>query len=561
MVEQRARRMPLPGTTGRPRHRQESPAVPHVPLRLLTSEDALFLQHTVGNRVVAQLVSDGGSPVVQRRTKQPSVEVQPLLAIKPGNRWNDKQLAQLIESTSVPITQALAYVGRTVGVDRRLVALDLGFAFRAYDDAIDRIVSGAAELTRYGVESRELEPVVPYFQGLKERKQRIEQALMALYSSDAGLAASPTVNAPEKGWGNSPPASLLKGTQQIGDYDRRRLTKTLRPDQTPSIWGDVAAGKPGELPKFQSVIPGVKEDFRTRVRASAELMIREYTKVYVTGKGTADRADVTPWARYQEIANAAKGSVDASFGAFAQRPAFVAGKNLQDVWEKVGKEQAKLEGWLRKPSAQGVLGGLASSWSQLTRIKQEHHALPDRSPEQGILTSVLDSVAGSHVSELLAIDRGWPATQDHETHSVNIQRWKVKAPGDAAQKGQRTAFWDVFQTIMHEYIHSLADSRYTTYAGKQPGDIYKILIEGVTSMLTEVAYANVDPSGALLRSSVEGPDLAALPFSADTVPDIRGQRYDQYSNALNLVGVVGMPNLYAAYFLGKTDLIKHSTAR
>lgn len=524
----------------------------------------LRLQESAGNRAVGRLLRqiqrpDGG--ILARRTRQPSAWTLPLLQIRPTTRWNDKELERLIVTLSVPIDQALAYVGRMVGLDRRLAELDLSFAYRAYDKAIDRIFAGAGELGRLGVRDEDISTIRPYFDALKDRRHRIEQALMALYSSDAALAASPTVNAPEGGWGKSPPASLTQGTHSIGDYDRRQLSSILRPAPIGSLFDAPAAGTADKPRKFEMRIPGVAEDFRTRVRARAKLMIREYTKAYVTGKGAAERATVTPWARYEQVAKAAKEAVDATFGAYAQRPAFTGGKNLRDVWEDVGKKQATFGSPERIGAAQGILAGLAETESGMTRIKEEHHAMPGRSPEQGILESVLDDVARQHIPELLAIDRGWPGTQDHKKHIVRIQRWRVDDPGDAAHTAQRRAFWELFQTMIHEYIHSLAEPRYTKFAEKQPTDIYKVLIEGMTSLLTEVAYSNIDPSDHLLRTQVEGEDLGRLPFDDATVPDITSGRYEQYNRALAMVGVVGLPNVYAAYFLGRIELIKHAGAR
>jgi hypothetical protein len=522
--------------------------------------DMRRLQQGAGNHAVVRLLRQlGHGPVgIYRRTKQPSGWVQPLLDIAPTNRWNDKELGRLIMTLSVPLDEVLAYVGRMVGLDRRLAELDLSFAHRAYDAAIARIYAGAGELTRFGIPDDDIATARPYFELLKERRYRIEQALMTLYASDAALAASPLVNAPQDGWGKSPPASLLQGTHEISDSDRRELTSTLRPAPIAPLFGE-----PPKLEalKFDPHPPGVAKDFRGRVRERAELMIQEGTQLYVTGKGEAQRASVTPWQRYQQIANAAKDAVDATFGAYAQRKAFVAGVNLRDVWEEVGKEQAGL-GWPeRTGAAMGQLNAMSRMDGELRAIEQEHHFMAGRAPEQGILDAVLDDVARRHVPELLAIDRGWPATQDDKKHTVNIQRWRVDDTSGSAHTAQRRAFWDVFQTIIHEYIHALEDSRYSTFVKKQPGDILKVLTEGVTSVLTEVAWSNVDPANQLLRNAVEGEEVAQLPFDAATVPDIADQRYEEYGRALAMVGIVGLPNVYAAYFLGRTELIRHAGAR
>jgi hypothetical protein len=46
-----------------------------------------------------------------------------------------------------------------------------------------------------------------------------------------------------------------------------------------------------------------------------------------------------------------------------------------------------------------------------------------------------------------------------------------------------------------------------------------------------------------------------LPFDASLLPDASDRRYANYANAVRLAGVVGIHNLYAAYFDGRVDLI------
>jgi hypothetical protein len=59
-----------------------------------------------------------------------------------------------------------------------------------------------------------------------------------------------------------------------------------------------------------------------------------------------------------------------------------------------------------------------------------------------------------------------------------------------------------------------------------------------------------------VRSKVE-PDAVAtgLPFDIDLLPKIPHRRYDTYEQAVRLVAVVGIYNLYAAYFQDRVDLI------
>jgi len=54
---------------------------------------------------------------------------------------------------------------------------------------------------------------------------------------------------------------------------------------------------------------------------------------------------------------------------------------------------------------------------------------------------------------------------------------------------------------------------------------------------------------------VEGPTLSAEPFDPTVIPEMRNRRYPATSQAMALVDAVGPANLYAAFFLGRPELV------
>jgi len=118
--------------------------------------------------------------------------------------------------------------------------------------------------------------------------------------------------------------------------------------------------------------------------------------------------------------------------------------------------------------------------------------------------------------------------------------------------------WELFQTLVHEYLHTLANDGYVKYAMSFGGTSaqWNTLIEGIDCVLDEVVWARVaakttDPD---LRKVVEGESNAKLP-PIDVAPPAR---YPSYDEAFRLVEKVGIQNVYAAYFLGKVDRISVS---
>ena len=123
----------------------------------------------------------------------------------------------------------------------------------------------------------------------------------------------------------------------------------------------------------------------------------------------------------------------------------------------------------------------------------------------------------------------------------------------------RYFFWDTFQIMIHEYIHSLEHDTYHDYAktfGEQ-SEQYNTLVEGMCSVLTEIAWTNIAPkvTTTALREKVETPAFAAMPFDPATVPEISNRRYPSFAQAMKVVNIAGIRNVYAAFFLGKPELI------
>jgi hypothetical protein len=163
----------------------------------------------------------------------------------------------------------------------------------------------------------------------------------------------------------------------------------------------------------------------------------------------------------------------------------------------------------------------------------------------------------------LQIDRGWEGTAG--AGIVSLQRWRVAdQPGEACGHGQSHRFWDVFQTMIHEYLHTLTHQRCEAYAQTLPGGDagvqYNTLIEGMTSAMTEIVWANVASrvGQRALSELVEGTDLYVDETTSRAACPVIPARYPSYHQAMELITIVGPRNVFAAYLLGEVDLIRAS---
>lgn len=380
----------------------------------------------------------------------------------------------------------------------------------------------------------------------------MEKVLQNIYR-EVGQKQAPGKTSPERGYAathTAVPPELLAGTRTLSATEKTEATGllTVKPGTAP-------------LPDFKPDIGSDNYEARIKVRVNA--WIDEKTAQLVTGKGTTEHGDATKtfdMDRFAEIGNAAREQTDKVFGSYARGPKFTSGVNLHDRFVQEKISQAGKGPLGKKKQAKELVAYMLTDDAEILQINREHGAVPGRAtpPTSGgdseatILERVQNSFAASHRDKLLKIDRGWEATQ-LEGH-VSVQRFKKGSDDE-----NRQMFWDYFQIMIHEYVHSLENQDYHNYADTfhYGSEQYNTLVEGMASVLAEIAWTNVESHVAekSLRDKVEGTALAAAPFDPTNVPQMNQRRYASFDQAMKLVNKVGIRNVYAAFFLGKVELI------
>jgi hypothetical protein len=179
-------------------------------------------------------------------------------------------------------------------------------------------------------------------------------------------------------------------------------------------------------------------------------------------------------------------------------------------------------------------------------IDRDHSADRTRAEERAIIDSVLDRVATAHTEELLAITADWSAATDRRG-IIKIQRFKSGDDGT-----DRDTLWHKFGTMVHEYIHSIAHPKWREYKelkAQSDSQAGTVLTEGVTELLTRTVLSQVNFADKQLQHQVLGK------LDDGSTPDLDRSGYEAaMKRAEALVGVIGIHNLYAAYFLGETSL-------
>jgi len=249
---------------------------------------------------------------------------------------------------------------------------------------------------------------------------------------------------------------------------------------------------------------------------------------------------------FEPIGDAAKRSVDHAFGTYGQfGPRFHSGGNLLDASQRSG-------------NAENMIDYLVDNQAELGVVRARHNA--DHSPGRPELTIATqfktDYVAdGNNRHRLEIIDQGWPALNSGGV--VSIQPFVGATPA-----ATRSVRWNAFQTMIHEYFHSLNHPNYYRYARQLGGDSESVLVEGGASLMTDHAWSRISPTistDASLRAAVEGHPAA---FTPSVISPITNAHYHpQFEQARDIeTAIGGQPNFQAAFLTGRMELIGYQQA-
>lgn len=390
-------------------------------------------------------------------------------------------------------------------------------------------------------------------------------------------------------------AEFEKLTHPLTDAQNKQANQAIKPftqDVVADAASDVPVAKHEAAQFFPGVLPGEKDTYQQQVEARTPSLIDETYHNLVVGHGEKEHSNPALTHQLSEmelIAQASQKEVETVFGEFI--PAVLAPKprphpkghgnplvadkfdasgklikpagQIHDAWKS---EQSQLKS---DPSHQGesakfwmfyLLQNDTSS-KGVSSINYQHHASPEfkedtpQNPEARTIATVARRFILRDAKRLAEIGRGWPAFNTGRGN-ISLQLFK-----DPDEKEDRKFLWGQFQTVIHEYLHTLANPKYDKYAESIGGEKTtegNTLIEGVDSLLTETVWSKAKPRAPLpeTREKVEPEAFhAGKPFDASLVPDISSQRYSTFPNAVKLVSVVGTRNLYAAYFYGDVKLI------
>jgi hypothetical protein len=342
----------------------------------------------------------------------------------------------------------------------------------------------------------------------------------------------------------------MKGTRALNDEERKAIDNVLDPQVEMEIVVDPITGTKTtkvKEPKFVDKVGGVT--FEQNLRKMLNDEITSQFDTMAKGKA-ADRKDpkkAFDWPALEAVGAEAKREVDTVFGGYKMGKDVKQGTVLHDRWatqEKVindakGKgDQAKID-----EIAEWRIQKIMNEVDGFRAVLKKHGAQSTRAPEKAIIDKVHKELMKSREAELLEIHKAWPGSAG----GGKIQLQLFKGVDDMES---RRILWTLFQTIIHEYLHTITHKTYSDYADALGPPKDQTLREGMTDVMTKTVWTNVGITDAL-RQKIEGP----LHDAGNPVDIPQLSTYGETSQAETLMGIVGQKNCYAAYFLGKVDLI------
>lgn len=342
----------------------------------------------------------------------------------------------------------------------------------------------------------------------------------------------------------------MKGTRALNDDERKAIDGVLDPQVEMETVVDVKTGvKTTKIkePKFVDPVGGVSFEAALRKMLNAE--ITSQFNVMAKGKA-ADRVDpkkIFDWSALDAAGHEAKREVDTVFGGYKMGAEPKQGTVLHDRWETMEKvisdakgkgDQAKID-----DITEWRIQKIMNEVEEFRLVLKKYGALSSRAPEKAIIDKVHKELMKSREADLLEIHKAWPGSAGGG--KIQLQRYK-----GGTDMESREILWGLFQTIIHEYLHTITHKTYSDYADNLGPPKDQTLREGMTDLMTKTVWANVAITEDL-RKKVEGPLYDA--GNPVTIPAL--STYGETSQAETLMGIVGQKNCYAAYFLGKVELI------
>jgi peptidoglycan hydrolase-like protein with peptidoglycan-binding domain len=313
-----------------------------------------------------------------------------------------------------------------------------------------------------------------------------------------------------------------------------------------------------------------RAELRTELHTALQAHLDDRHDRMVAREQAKAAGQVLTTANQEGAGRAAKRSVDDVFAGLASAAVLTASQEQARASFNFTADVNLLDASdtsVRQPKARDLVDWMAETDDDASQAQSDHHFNRRRRGQgerpffHALITEFIGQ--GSNRTDLDRYDQFGFAfaeagprvlSQTAITDSENFSATPDQ-PGGMSD-AERLMRWGTWETLVHEYIHTLAHPEFNRSHGGN-----RILVEGFCELFTKAvldttgaigaAQSDADPT---LRHEIEGGDVPE--FEARFVPDFDPGSYANYlARAEAIVAQVGMDAARSAFFLGHVELI------
>jgi hypothetical protein len=262
------------------------------------------------------------------------------------------------------------------------------------------------------------------------------------------------------------------------------------------------------------VISPAAQTARNALRAELTVAITAHLDAAMPGIAAVSARRALPMASFEGAGRAAKQVTDARFGHLGSAAALTTPqrhRRTTHAFTAGGATPNLHDASARPPDARDLANWIAESDATAQAKQRAHHfnPTPGSDEETFLITTVLTPFVTARRADLELYDRFGFATADPATGNIHILPRVAGGFSDVSVGGrpsdaERAIKWQTWQTLVHEYIHTLEHP-----ALDQMPNGNRTISEGFCEVFTEEVLNAVLPgaaANAALRTTIEGAD-------------------------------------------------------
>ncbi|MBN2535250.1 MAG: DUF4157 domain-containing protein [Spirochaetales bacterium] len=367
------------------------------------------------------------------------------------------------------------------------------------------------------------------------------------------IAPTPGIEWPT---GMAPP-ELLRGTRNLtrAEIDAINLAITTEPRTST-----------GTIPVFNETIATHPQSYGERVEDELGSEISWYSSYVANLPDRTNPNNLIDTGIIDTIARKAKEATDNVFGDYRVGPQLAYNVNIFDQY--IARESFINTSQRHEDNAVNFrVLKILNDDEEMKEIHRQHGAVITRPPEWTIIANVTGfpvspplteslnntnpphvttGLVGTNRNVFIEMHKNWPASAGGGR--IYIQRYKA-----STDERNRDLMYQMFGTFIHEYIHTLEHSNHIRYRESlQTLQGGFVLREGIVDYFSRMVWDNIKFNRSL-RRVIEGPFHDSSNPTGHTIKP--PPRYGVRVEAEHMVGIAGIRNTLAAFFLGQVYLI------